>query len=379
MKILDFVPYYRPHIGGLERFAQELHRQLITQGDEVIVYTPNLPPSQEREFSENLTIIRYPAFELIQNYPFPKLWDQQLWKQVRELSQIQFDRVISTSRFFFLSYLAHLFARWHKIPRLHLEHGSDHVTSTPLITAAAYIYDYTFGRATLRGAQQVVTASQSAARFVKKLSGIDAPVIYGGVSFDDLATITPNPHIRSQYPNKKILLYLGRLIHGKAVHVLLNSIASLTRDDFILLVVGDGPEMSNLRTQAQKLSLESKVVFMGSKPMSEAIAILKISDIFVNPSLNEGLPVSLCEAAACRISIVATTVGGTPEIVTNEESALLIPPNESRLLAQALDRALDYPDLRQKLTEQAFLRIDTTFRWEKNGRVYRHYLYELKH
>lgn len=371
MKILDFIPYYRPHIGGLEKFGEELHKELITHGDEFIVFTPRLPESAPIfEEIPGLKIIRYPAFEIISNYPMPKFWTKEYRNLYKRLATEKADVVISTSRFFFQAIIAHFFCKKHSKPRVHIEHGSGHVTSTPLISFLAYLYDHTLGQIALRGANQVVVPSISAARFVHTLTGKTPPVIYRGLPFRLDTPVEKNLALREQYIDKKIITYLGRLIYGKGVAVLLKAIQKIERDDFVLLIVGDGPEMENLVIQTKKLHLTSKVHFVGSKPFLEAMGILKASDIFVNPSFNEGLPTSVLEAAACQTTIIATDAGGTNEIVEHEKSAIIIPINDSHALQLALERLLGDGALRKHLSDTAYQVIQKRFDWQKNAFAY---------
>jgi len=377
MNIIDFVPYYRPHIGGLEKFAEELHERFLEKGDRVVVFAPDLPQSKLIETKGNFTIIRYPAFEIIPNYPLPKFWQKECQAQFKRLGEEPCDVVISTSRFFFLSVIAHIWAKRHHKKRLHIEHGSDYVTSTPIVTFLAYIYDKTFGVFVLKYADAVVAASLSAARFVKKLSRRKVPIIYRGMSYEHIESIPTNQTLRETYAPKKIITYLGRLIHGKGVTVLLDAISKMKQDDFVLIIVGDGPERERLEAQTHDLNLDARVVFLGSKPFDEAMGILKASDIFINPSFNEGLPTSVLEAAACNISIVATNVGGTPEIVEHERSAILIPPNDTKAIQYALESVLKSESLRHTLANAARERIKQYFTWEKNVAAYRSILRKL--
>lgn len=379
MRILDFIPYYRPHIGGMEKFAEELHRELIALGDEIIVFTPDLPPSKRFEETTGLTIIRYPAFELIPNYPLPKFWSREYRELRRDLEKARYDIVMSTARFFFQAIMAHLFAKKHGLKRIHIEHGSGHISHTWLVSLFAYLYDMTLGKIALRGADQVVTPSVSAARFVRTLTGSTPPVIYRGLPFSLDADLPRNEKIRRQYAGKYIVTYLGRLIYGKGVSVLLQAVKELERDDFILLIVGDGPEMASLKNQAERQGLLSQVRFLGSKPFNESMGILKASDIFVNPSFMEGLPTSVLEAAACKTAIVATDVGGTKEIVTDGDSALIIPHNNVAALTRALEKALDDQSLRERLRTNAYGEIQQRFDWKKNALAYQKILSEATH
>ncbi len=113
-----------------------------------------------------------------------------------------------------------------------------------------------------------------------------------------------------------------------------------------LLLVGDGPERSNLEQAAGE-----GVVFAGQ--VRDTTPYYAAADILVLPSLTEGSPNVLLEAMAVNLPVVATRVGGIPEIVRHGESALLVPPQCPDLLADAIEEVLSQPDLRSKLTAAA--------------------------
>ena len=130
------------------------------------------------------------------------------------------------------------------------------------------------------------------------------------------------------------------------------------------LIIGTGPQENNLKKLSQKLNLEKNVSFLGQQDFQKTIAILKNSDIFVNPSHTEGLPTSVIEAALCKVAIIATHVGGTPEIITNSESGYLIPPREPKILAQKLCELITNPQLRQTFADRAHLEVAPKFDWQ---------------
>lgn len=182
--------------------------------------------------------------------------------------------------------------------------------------------------------------------------------------FSEIDGISPKYDLRERFKEKKIITYVGRVFYGKGIIHLLEAIKNINRNDIALVIVGDGPERKNLEKYAKKNNLNGQVLFYGSVPFKEAISILKVSDIFINPSYSEGLPTSIMEAGACGRAIIATDVGGTSEIIINERSGIIIKPYSTKLLEDALKRLLDNPELRAELGENARKQIESKFKWE---------------
>lgn len=371
MKIIDFSPYYPPHIGGLEKYAEELHENLAKKDCQITVFAPRIPESApEEELKANIRIIRYPAFDIIFNYPLPCLWKKEFWRQWKKIDKNEFNIAISTLRFFVQPLMALFFARRHKIPLLHIEHCSDYVKNKFFISSISRIVDMTIGRFSLSHADKIITPSQSAAKFVNILSGKKSAVIYRGMPFSEIDAIPAQDTLRQQFKDKKIVTYVGRLIYGKGVIHLLEAINFLKRADVFLFIAGDGPEKNNLWEYAKKNNLSKQIKFLGNIPFNEVIGVLKITDIFVNPSYNEGLPTSVLEAGVCRKAIVATNVGGTLEIITHNQSGIIIKPYNSKEVINALEKLLDNPELRNRLGENARKEIEQKFNWENSVSLY---------
>ena len=129
-------------------------------------------------------------------------------------------------------------------------------------------------------------------------------------------------------PSSEVLCAIGRLTRVKGHVYLIRALARLARDvpDVHVVLVGDGPEDRRLRSEANAHGVESRVRFLGSR--ADAIGIMKSTDVFVLPSLEEGLPVVLLEAMACSLPIVASNVGGVGELIQHGETGLLVAPAE---------------------------------------------------
>ena len=111
--------------------------------------------------------------------------------------------------------------------------------------------------------------------------------------------------------------------------------------EWYFLLVGDGGLRDRLRAQVRELGLSENVHFLGNR--HDVPELLAASDLFVLPSLWEGLPMALIEAMAASKAVVATAVSGTVQAVVPDETGLLVPPGNSRLLAQAIEQCLTDP------------------------------------
>jgi glycosyltransferase involved in cell wall biosynthesis len=142
----------------------------------------------------------------------------------------------------------------------------------------------------------------------------------------------------------------GRLVPGKGHRFLLEALGLLPPDILAGIrvhIAGDGPLENELRIMAAVSHLEDRVRFAGFSTSPERF--LQQIDIAVFPSLREGLPNALLEAMSCGLPVVASAVGGVPEVVSNEKNGLLVPPEDSRGIADALLRLCRNKALREAL------------------------------
>ncbi len=162
---------------------------------------------------------------------------------------------------------------------------------------------------------------------------------------------------------ESLILTVGRLSREKAHIDLLVAFDHLQKNkpdtSAKLVIVGEGPERGRLAASAASLGLSDRVIFIGE--VGKVQPYYGAADVFVLPSHSEGSPYVLLEAMAARVPIVATAVGGVPEMVAHEDSAMLVPPRDPHALASATARVLNDPELAERLTENAYTLVTTSY------------------
>jgi glycosyltransferase involved in cell wall biosynthesis len=154
-----------------------------------------------------------------------------------------------------------------------------------------------------------------------------------------------------------IVLTPARL-HPQKGHAYLLTAAAQVRDATFILA-GDGPLRADLEGRARELGIAERCVFLGHR--SDVPDLLAAADLFVLPSLFEGLPLSVLEAMAAQRPVVATAIGGTDEAVTHELTGLLVPPRDPAALASAIRRIRSDPALAHRLAAAGRDRVEREF------------------
>ncbi len=187
-------------------------------------------------------------------------------------------------------------------------------------------------------------------------------VIENGIDpapFADAAKRVQARHAGTAVP--VVITCVANLRPAKAHHVLVEAFSLVAKQhpDTRLRLVGDGISRTAIEQQITRLQLDSKVEVMGQR--LDVPDILADSDVFVLSSLWEGMPGSLLEAMAAAMPVVATAVGGVPEVVVHEETGLLVEPNDPGQLAEAIARLIVDPRLRLMMGQRGLARVVSHF------------------
>lgn len=251
---------------------------------------------------------------------------------------------------------------WRKYPWVAFHHG---YTSTDRKMS---IYNR-LDRWSLPKADRLVTVCRAFARELVDTTGVSIDRIsvqhnairrQQSVSAADAESLRVRLGIGSR---ESVVLSVGRLSREKAHIDLLEAFKGLSESkpeiSSKLIIVGDGPERAGLEAVSKSLGCKERVIFAGH--VGDVRTFYATADVFVLPSHSEGSPNVLLEAMAANLPIVATAVGGVPEMVENNESALLVPPNDPPSIAGAIARLLTDKELAQRLTTNAATLVDTRY------------------
>jgi L-malate glycosyltransferase len=226
-------------------------------------------------------------------------------------------------------------------------------------------------RLLLGAADQITGVSRSLLEKVRQVLGQPYPqavAVPNGAPLEDIQrnVAPPSVHVPAKY-----IVAVGHLIRRKGIDTLLQALSkALERGHVVpLVLVGDGPERGLFENLTRDLGLSAHVHFVGSRPHSETIALIRASTFFVLASREEGLPLVVAEAMACRKAVVGTAIDGVPEIVTDGETGLLVPAEDPEALCAAVLRLWDDDDLRERLAGNAYAR-SKSFSWESIAERY---------
>jgi len=212
-------------------------------------------------------------------------------------------------------------------------------------------------RRCINQATAVGAVSQKAAKVMRDGLGVRRPITVLPVLVPDPTTPTHDQRKHAAAVDTLTITTIARLIPAKGLPYLFEAIAKVreTHPTIRFLVYGDGPpqQRREIRASAERFGLDTDRTFAGTFRRDELPAIMQAADIFVLASLTEGLPLAVVEAMACRRPIVATTVGGVPDLLQDDVTGLLCPPADAASLTRALSRLVEHPEERARLGSAA--------------------------
>lgn len=226
-----------------------------------------------------------------------------------------------------------------------------------------------------RAVDAAVSCSEFNARQIRERYGVLPAVIYNGIDPEAFQPVPPDASWRASVgiaPEERVILYVGRLIGWKGVGDLLRalSFALRRRPGIRLVLVGEGEERGKLERQAGELGISRQVTFAGAVARASLPGCLACADAFVLPSVaDETFGISLCEAMSCGLPVVATRVGGIPEVVAEGVSGFLVDPGDAAGMAEKILLLVTERELGRRMGSEGRRLVQSRFSWERVARA----------
>lgn len=169
-------------------------------------------------------------------------------------------------------------------------------------------------------------------------------------------------------------LFVGRLVHQKGINFLLEAVSILQKKYKKIIrvaIVGDGPLKKALIKMCEELEIKDSVEFLGFQ--RDVDQIMRFSRVLVLPSRWEGFGLVLLEAMKNKLPIIATNVGGIPEIITNGHEGILVPKENPKILANSINGVLENSELRNQFIQNAYKKVQNHYSIEN----YAHNMFNL--
>jgi teichuronic acid biosynthesis glycosyltransferase TuaC len=172
--------------------------------------------------------------------------------------------------------------------------------------------------------------------------------------------------------NKKVVLFVGRLVEKKGIKYLIEAFSMLpkkTQNASVLWIIGDGDERISLENQAKLLGIQN-IKFWGHIQNKYLPNFYAAASMFVAPSIidskgdTEGQGIILLEAMASKTPVIATTVGGIPEVITHKKTGILVPPKDSKELSAAIKHIFDNKICTDEYIKNAFINVNNIYSWK---------------
>lgn len=349
MKILQIIQ--RPQLRGAEIFACQLSEVLKTMGHTIDVLYLFGNGNQKLEFNLN--------FQPLGATQSKRFWDFKAYKKLATIIDKEDYDIVQANAGDTLKYAAiskRLYNWQNKLVFRNANKMTGFIKSTPHLWLNQFF---------LNQIDYAISVSencrQDLIKILPKANSISATGTIGTFDFTDLKAIEKSS-------DNKIWINVGSIVKEKNHRFLLEVFATYIKDDSEneLWMIGDGPLRKHIEEQAKKLGIQQKVKFLGYQ--KDAVAYIKAADIMVMPSMIEGLPGVILEALSCGKPVIASSVGGIPEVVHNGLNGYVIEEFDTSAYQSRIREVLNDQNLREEMGRNAQKLIDREFLMPKISR-----------
>jgi teichuronic acid biosynthesis glycosyltransferase TuaC len=361
---------FLPHVGGIERVVYEQCKRLIQKQFEPMVLTHRNYTARKYVY-DGIKVQCYDSlnvgFRLGIPYAIPQVSSFKTFLETVKSN----DLIHVHGHPYLSSFLAAKIAKRYSKPLVLTQHNT-FIEYNNIWDTAERVNDLAIGKQVLNEANKIIVVSDATKKYVLSLGANPekVEVLHNGV---DLNRFKPLSEVKHQMRKKlgiskdaNVVLTVRRIVYKNGIDTLLESaeIAVKRNPKLVFVVVGKGPDSEEVKEKIGQLRMQNNFKLTGFVSDEDLPLYYNIADLFALPSKSgEGLPLVVLEAMSCGLPVIATNVGGTSEVMS-EDYGKLVPPNSPDSLAEALvefsrkDVAALKKDLRAMMEEK--------YSWDKN-------------
>ena len=366
MKIALCSDWVHPTVGGVQSHIAGLASQLNELGHEVIIVTKEMNHSERKgdQFSSKIKEIKTRRITSFKHVIVPPNPNDLKTVMKRE----KFDVVHAHHAFTPTSLLSIRAANEQGIPTVLTNHSISVANSSDTLwNSMSYILSPL--KKYINTADCIIAVSHAAAEFIERfVENKDVRVIPNGVDVSRFSAINcPDPGLLDPTTlESPTLLSLGRLAFRKGFHLLIEAMPNIlnAEPNTKLYIAGNGYMTTFLRGLTTSLGLNGSVGFLGYVPDDALSWLYNNCDIFIIPSISaESFGITLIEAMAARRPVVASRIGGIPEIIEDGVNGMLFDPWDSRALSEKVVKLLRDPNMAERMGRIAYETVERKYSW----------------
>lgn len=365
MKIAHVCSEYNPAISGVGQVVEELAKRQVAAGHEVHVYAPDWDKhkriKEKEEIIEGVFVHRCTHIVKIAN--FATIWPSVFPLLVKEKFDIIHSHVFGHLHFVLAAIAAKLSGAKH----IHTTHcpWTEAYRSTAGKVGIFISYNF-FSRLTLKFTDKIIAITPWEFDFIKKYGAEEKKIVNipNGMSEEFFKTIKENNFKKKNKIKNPIILFFGRLSITKGPEKFVE-IAKIVLEKYpeINFIIR-GPDEGMKETVKRLIGNEKRIILLPeTRDRNEIIKMYQAVDIFVMPSFREGLPLTLFEAMASGLPVVASPVNGIPYEMKDKENGFLVPYGKNEEFAQKIIQLLKDKKLKEKISKNN-LKKAQNYRWD---------------
>ena len=368
MKICIVTSGYPPKIGGVETVTENLAKEFVNLMHDIHVITPSSDVTSRIITPENIKLhnIHIKGFSEAETMPlFKKIPRGIIFfvKVFKNLHTIKPD-IIHVQNIQ-NSIPVYLIKKIQKTPYCIALHNELILMG---ISLPKSLKKYWGKLPYVKNANSIISLTKEMSDSVQNELQKESVIIPNGVDTDRFYPILH----ASTHNNRRIITTLSRIDNKKGLEYAIESMTKILKShpDTVLRIIGDGDFKSELENRTNSLNIREAVEFIGTIPNTDVPNYLQKSDIFLLPSLFEGLPLTLLEAMACGLPIISTPVSIAPEIINKWSNGIIVPFKSPEAIADAVINLLSNPNLMETYAKNSATAAKETMSWKSVAEQY---------